>query len=92
MANNIANFQTELLNLFGSTINLDATTKQKLRDRFVTAYPGQWKAFLDAGNTDTVQNRGKFAVQMTVEFWKGIYNAESYRENVAAMPTADILQ
>jgi hypothetical protein len=92
MANQIDPFKTELFNLFGATTNLDASTKQKLRDRFVTAYPTQWTAFLAAGNTDTAANRGKFAVEITFQFWKDIYTSESYKANVAAIPAADILQ
>jgi hypothetical protein len=91
MANNLPAFQTELLSLFGSTTNLDAITKQRLRDRFVTAYPNHWTIFLQS-NADNASNRGKFAVQMTVDYWKQIYQSESYKENIAAMPAVDQLQ
>lgn len=89
---NLTAFKTELFNLFANTANLTATEKQKLRDRFVTAYPNHWAAYLAGGGTDTAANRGQFAVDRTVAFWTDIYTSESYKANVAAMPPAETIQ
>jgi hypothetical protein len=86
MANNLTALQTEIFNVLANTTNLDATSKQKLRDRFVTAYPGAWLKFLaDNTLTDTASNRGKFVAFSTAEYWKGIFRGESQREQLAAV-------
>ena len=82
---NMPALKTELLNLFGQTANLTATEKQKLRDRFLTAFPAEWAAYLDGGGTDTPANRGQFAADMTIEFWRQIYRDQDRREKVAAI-------
>jgi hypothetical protein len=89
---NLANFKTELLNLFSNTANLTATEKTKLRNRFVSEYNGQWLTYLAAnGGSDTAAIRGQFAVEMTVEKWRDIYSAGSNRENQVALPAAETL-
>lgn len=82
---NIPALKTELLNLFGTTTNLTAQEKQRLRDRIVAEHPAQWAAYLDGGGTDTAQNRGTFAVDMTIEWWRRIYRDQDKREQVAAI-------
>lgn len=83
---NIPAFQTELFNLFATTTNLTATEKQKLRDRFITAFPHHWQVFLADGNADTPANRGMFAAQRTMAFWQDIYRSESRRANLTTLP------
>lgn len=85
MANNPTAFKAELLSLLTATTNLDATTKTKLRNRFVSAYPNHWAVYLAGGGTDTAANRANFAIERTFDFWQDIYRGESYRENVAAL-------
>lgn len=82
---NISALKTELLNLFGTTSNLTAQEKQKLRDRIVAEHPVQWAAYLAGGGTDTAQNRGTFAANMTVEWWRSIYRDQDKREKVVAI-------
>jgi hypothetical protein len=86
MANNLPSLQTEIFNVLANTANLDATTKQKVRDRFVSAYPGVLSKFLaDNTLTDTAANRGKFVAFCTMEYWKDIFRGESQKEQAAAI-------
>lgn len=91
MANNFPAFQTEIINLLTNTANLDPATKQKIRDRFVAAYPTDFATFLAANAlTDTAANRGKFVVEKTFNgFWRDIWTAQSTRENQAAVVAPD---
>lgn len=93
MANNLNAFQTELLALLTTTVNLDSATKTKLRNRIVTirAYSHQWSVRVASGTTDNAANRGAFLAEKMVEFLKDIYLAGSSAENVAAMPVTEIL-
>lgn len=77
--------------MFQSTTALTATEKQRLRDRFITAFPNHWQVFLAAGNADTAQNRGRFAAERTIAFWEDIYRSESYKENISTLPPVDTL-
>ncbi len=88
---NISALKTELMAFFTSTTNLTATEKTKLRNRFVAAYSGAWQVYLAGGGTDTAANRGQFAVDRTVEFWREIFTAGSNQENQAALPVSETL-
>lgn len=88
MANNMVQLKTDVKTAFGA--NLDAATIQKLRDRFVSAYSGQFAAFLVANSLiDTVANRNTFAVECVFNYMANIYTGESAKANVAAVPAAD---
>jgi hypothetical protein len=91
MANNIPAFQTELLNLLQATTNLDAATKQKLRDRCVLIYQPEWLTFL-GGQADTAARRGQFFALKTADYWRTIYREGSARENAAATPPPEVLE
>lgn len=82
---NIPGLKSELLNLFGQTTNLTAQEKQRLRDRIVAEHPVEWAAYLAGGGTDIAQNRGTFAADMTIEWWRAIYRDQDRREKVAAI-------
>ena len=98
MANNFNAFKGELQNLLATTTNIDNTTKQKMRDRCVAAYPADWAAYLAQGNADNANNRGKFLVEKTVGndppalsgFWRDIWRGQSQQENIAAAPPPDL--
>lgn len=90
MANNIPALKTELLTLLTNTTNLDATTKQKLRDAFVTQYPQVYTVWLN-GQSDTAARRAEFAVEMTFRHWRQTVEDASYKANVAALPTPDTI-
>jgi hypothetical protein len=90
MANNILQLKADLKTAFGT--NLDATTVQKLRDRFVSAYPSQWQKFLaDNTLTDTAANRNQFAAETVFNYIQNIYQSESAKANLAALPAADTI-
>ena len=82
---NIPGLKSELLNLFSTTSNLTAQEKQRRRDRIVAEHPAQWQAYLNGGGTDTPANRGSFAADMTIEWWRRIYRDQDRREKVAAI-------
>jgi hypothetical protein len=90
MANNILQLKIDLKAAFGA--NLDTATIQKLRDRFVSAYPSQWQKFLaDNALTDTAANRNQFAAETVFSYIQDIYRSESAKANLAALPAADTI-
>lgn len=90
MANNIAQLKADIRTAF--TNNLDATTRTKLANRFVTAYPNHWQVYLNGGGTDTAANRGIFASERLFDYLQGIYRGESYKENIAAIPPPETIE
>lgn len=91
MANNIQAFKTEFRNLFANTTNLDAATKQKIRNRYVLTNPVDWQNFLDQGNTDTAANRGTFAIEMIFRDMRNVFRAGSVMESQTTLPPAETL-
>jgi hypothetical protein len=86
---NIQGLKTAIINAF--TANLTATERQKLRDRFVAEYQGEWNALVAAGTVDNAANRGLFAVDKLFHYLNDIYRAGSARENQSAVPPPEIL-
>lgn len=85
--NNIPQFETEIYNLFAATSNIDAATKTKLRNRFVSAYPNDFVAYLETNQvSDTAANRGKFLVSKLSFYMKDVYTSEHDKEQRAALP------
>lgn len=89
MANNIPQLRTDFSQAL--TANLDAVTRQKLRDRFVAAYQGEWNTRVAAGTVDNSTNRGQFAVDKVFDYIQETFRAGSQRENAAALPTPEII-
>jgi hypothetical protein len=86
MANNLAALKTEIFNVLLNTTNLDAATKQLVRDRFVAAYPGEFAKYLtDNAVADTPANRGKFVAFVTFDFWNNIFKSQDQKEKMAAI-------
>jgi hypothetical protein len=92
MANNIPAFKAEFLSLLTATANIDAATKTKLRNRFVSEYQAEWDALRAAGTADTAGNRADFAAQKVIDYMTRVYRDGSHRENLAAMPVTENLQ
>lgn len=89
MANNLAQLRTDFKTAFQN--NLDATTRTKLLNRFVTAYAPAWNVYLAGGGTDTTANRANFAVDRVFDFIQDIYRNESYKETLAAIPPPETI-
>lgn len=92
MANNIPAFKNEFFNLLSQTVNLDAETKQNLRNYFVSEYEWEWNERVASGTNDTAANRARFAIDKIVDGIKAVYRAGSRRENEAALPPVKELE
>jgi hypothetical protein len=90
MANNLPQLKSELLSVLGTTTALDAATKTKIRNAFVTQYPLEWLAYL-AGTSDTAAKRGEFVIERTFIFWRERVTEASQAANVAALPPPDTI-
>lgn len=90
MANNIAQLKTDIRTAF--TNNLDAATRTKLANRFVSAYPNHWAKYLADGGTDTPANRGTFAIEMIFRDMRNVFRAGSVIEGQATLPPAETIE
>jgi hypothetical protein len=89
---NLAALQAELFTLFNNTSNLTATEKTKVRNRFVSQFPGKWIAFLaENGGSNTAAVRGDFVCKCLVDFMKEKYGEGSRQENLTALPADETL-
>lgn len=89
MANNIDGLKTAIRQAF--TANLDAGTRTKLIDRFVSAYQEEWNARVAGGTTDNATNRGIFASDKVFDYVQNIYRSGSSRELQAAVPQPETI-
>jgi hypothetical protein len=89
MANNLVQLKTDIKAAFAA--NLDATTIQKVRDRFVSAYQSEWNQRVATGTVDNAANRNTFAVDKVFDYINGIYQGESAKANQAALPAAEVI-
>lgn len=80
--NNIPQLKTDVKTAFAA--NLDATTVQKLRDRFVALYQSEWNVLVASGTADTAANRANFAIGKVFDYIQSVYTAGSAREIAAA--------
>lgn len=86
MANNVNQLKADIRTAFGA--NLDLATRTELLANFLVEYPGDWAAFLAAGNADTAANRGIFATNMLHQkyFIEQIWRSGRRRQQVNALP------
>jgi hypothetical protein len=89
MANNLIQLKTDLKTAL--TNNLDAATRTKLSNRFVSALRSEWDARIAAGTADNASNRATFIADKIFDYIQGIYQNESRRENQAALPVDAIV-
>jgi hypothetical protein len=89
MANNISGLKTAIQTAF--TSNLDATTRQKLANRFVLAFPNEWATRVASGTTDNATNRGIFAIDKLFDYLNNIYRSGSSQELVATLPQPETI-
>jgi len=90
MANNLPQLKTELLNLLTTTTALDAATKTKIRNAFVSQYQIEWLPWLN-GAADTAAKRGEFVIEMTFRYWREKVMAASEAANINALPPPDTI-
>ncbi len=90
MANNLSVLKAELLNTLSTTTALDAATKTKIRNAFVSQYQIEWLLFLD-GAADTAAKRGEFVIEMTFRYWRDRVILASEAANINALPPPDTI-
>jgi len=89
MANNIPQLKVDIKTAFGA--DLDATTIQKVRDRFVASYQTEWNQRVATGTVDNAANRNTFAVDKVFDYINAIYTSRSVAESVATLPPGEII-
>ena len=86
----LTKLRDEIFTTLSTTSNLTANEKQKLRDRFVSAYQGEFDSLVEGGMTDNATNRGKFVAQKWIDFAKVIYTSEKLKADRAAITPEEL--